>query len=74
MARLVLAMPGPSASFGKHRESFPHHDHESADLCHGVTEALAPWHLFIPSFASGLAMEGVDLLTIKELGGWKNWQ
>jgi integrase len=26
------------------------------------------------TFASRLAMEGVDLLTIKELGGWKSLQ
>ena len=60
-----------STSFGKHRKSFPLHEHQSADSCHGVTGSLAPWHLFT-TFASRLTMEGVDLLTIKELGGWKS--
>jgi len=35
---------------------------------HGVTGSVPPLH----TFASRLAMEGVDLLTIKELGGWKS--
>src|SRR2546426_9986357 len=56
-----------STSFGKHRKSFPLHEHQSADSCHGVTGSLAPWHLFT-TFASRLTMEGVDLLTIKEPG------
>jgi len=29
------------------------------------------WHSNRHSFASRLAMAGVDLLTLKELGGWK---
>src|SRR2546425_6596631 len=41
-----------STSFGKHRKSFPLHEHQSADSCHGVTESLAPCHLFIPSFVA----------------------
>src|SRR3989337_2026898 len=38
-----------------------------AEMLEGFT-----WHCLRHSFASRLAMAGVDLLTIKELGGWKN--
>jgi len=37
-----------------------------AEMLEGFT-----WHSLRHSFASRLAMAGVDLLSIKDLGGWK---
>jgi site-specific recombinase XerD len=37
-----------------------------AEMLDGFT-----WHCLRHTFASRLAMAGVDLLTIKELGGWQ---
>jgi site-specific recombinase XerD len=37
-----------------------------AEMLNGFT-----WHCLRHTFASRLAMAGVDLLVIKELGGWK---
>ncbi len=52
-----------------------------AKACHALAEAGRQgdaemldgfsWHCLRHTFASRLAMAGVDLLTIKELGGWK---
>jgi integrase len=40
--------------------------HADSEMLDGFT-----WHCLRHTFASRLAMAGVDLLTIKELGGWK---
>lgn len=40
--------------------------HADAEVLDGFT-----WHCLRHTFASRLAMAGVDLLTIKDLGGWK---
>jgi hypothetical protein len=40
--------------------------HADAEVLDGFT-----WHCLRHTFASRLAMAGVDLLTLKDLGGWK---
>lgn len=40
--------------------------HAEAEMLEGFT-----WHCLRHTFASRLAMAGVDILTIKDLGGWK---
>ena len=71
------AEPSPGRPTGGSTKAVSRARHVLAERGHQTNaEALDgfTWHGLRHTFASRLAMAGVDLLTLKELGGGKRWR